>query len=253
MIATRCSGHPGSYRRGTFNPPQTMENTMTTTQSPSHVAELTTSPSRARGAIVAGGLAVGSLTIAVLLLTTPWGERDGLDYASLAPIRDNVWAGLLLDGLAFAVVGVTVGLAVCGLVRSRGATLATIGAVLTSLGGIAFAMGAFSFASLAWHVTDTSLLDATDGAALLAYAVDNPMHGMAVQMAGFLSLILGLALLAIALLRAGTVPRALPISMLALLGAQFTPIPQRALDIVQIMLMASLIGVAARYYANTVR
>lgn len=226
---------------------------MTATQYPSPVTDLTTPPSRARRATVAGGLTVGSLTIAVLLLTTPWGERNALDYASLAPIRDNVWAGLLLDGLAFAVVGVTVGLAVCSLARSRGATLATIGAVLTSLGGIAFAMGAFAFASLAWHVTDTSLVNATDGAALLAYAVDNPLHGIAVQMVGFLSFTVGLVLLAIALLRAGTVPRALPISMLAILAAQFAPIPQRALDIVQIVLMASLIGVAARYYANTVR
>ena len=129
---------------------------------------------RSRRMVVATALTVGAAAIAAMLVVRPWGERDELAYADLSPVRDGMWAGILVDALGFAVVGVCLGLAVCGLARTRGATWATVGALFTGLGGIAFAMGAFAFASLAWYATETAALSAADGAKVLDYVSDHP-------------------------------------------------------------------------------
>jgi hypothetical protein len=76
-----------------------------------------------------------------MVLWQPWGERNAISYADLAPNRDAGWLGGLLDGVAFGVVGVTLGLVVCVVAPARGAVWATAGAVLTGLGGVLFAAG----------------------------------------------------------------------------------------------------------------
>jgi len=106
---------------------------------------------RIRAAIVSAVLALGAVAIAVIVLWQPWGERDALSYEDIAPHRDAAWLGTLVDGLAIAAVGVTLALAVCRLVRARGAALATVGSVLTGFGGIAFFAGMFAFGSLSWY------------------------------------------------------------------------------------------------------
>ena len=79
---------------------------------------------------------------------------------------------------------------------------------------------------------------------LLEYAVANPDHGMLLQMGGFMLYTLGTLLLAGALLRAVSVPRWLPIAMVALTIAQFAT-SDRILDFVQIAAMAVLVILAA--------
>ena len=121
-----------------------------------------------------------------------------------------MWTGVALDGISFAVIGLTLGLMVCALARSRGAAWATVGAVMTTLGGAVYAMGAYAFASLVWYATDTDVLAAADGTRLLDYAVDHPEHGQVLHMAGFLAYTLGTLAVAVALLRSSAIHRTVP-------------------------------------------
>jgi hypothetical protein len=202
-------------------------------------------PAAARAAIVSTFLALGAAVIAVLVLWQPWGERDALGYADLAPHRDAAWLGTLADGLAFAVVGAALGLAVCLLAPARGAAWANIGAVMTTLGGAAFCAGMVSFGSFAWYATDTAAIPAGPGEALMSYVEDSPGHMLGVQMVGFLLFTLGSLALMVALWRSRAVPRWLPIGYLVLTVGTFA-LGGVALNIVQAIQMLSLVVVA--YY-----
>src|SRR5919112_2782575 len=79
---------------------------------------------RARAAIVAAVLTLGAIAVAAVVVWQPWGERDHLGYADLAPHRDAAWLGTLFDGLGYAAIGIALGLAVCMLAPGRGSTLA---------------------------------------------------------------------------------------------------------------------------------
>ena len=223
---------------------------MTTRPSPTTASDFapSTVPSGPRTTLVASALAVSAAAVASVLLWHPWPTRDQFGYGDIAPVRDGMWTGIVIDATAFAVLGVALSLVVCMLARSRGAVWATVGAVVTSLGGIAFAMGAFGFASLAWYATDTTAIPVEAGAEFLKYAVDNPQHGMVLQMAGFLLFTLGSIALFIALIRARTVPLWLPITFFVLVVAQFTPVPSRVLDFIQVALMALLVVLAWMFH-----
>lgn len=203
------------------------------------------STAQARAVTVSAFLGLGAVAVAVAVLWQPWGERDALGYADIAPHRDAAWLGTMIDGLAFAVVGVTLGLAVCRLARARGSAWATVGAAMTGLGGIAFCAGMISFGSLSWYATDTRALPADAGTALMTYAVDHPGHLMGPQMAGFLLVTLGSLALMVALWRARSVPRWLPIGYAVLTAGTFA-LDGVALNVVQAAQMLSLLIVAHR-------
>ncbi len=99
---------------------------MTTPRTRTTAVPTTSAGSTTRIRVVAGALGAASLTVAGLLITTPWGERhdssadEVLSYDSLAAVRDGAWAGMLADGLAFGVLGLTLGLVVCHLVARPG-------------------------------------------------------------------------------------------------------------------------------------
>jgi len=171
---------------------------------------------RVRTAVVSAVLALGAVAIAVIVLWQPWGERDALSYTDIAPHRDGAWLGTLVDGLAIAAVGVTLAIAVCRLVRGRGAALATIGSVLTGFGGVAFFAGMFAFGSLSWYATSPDALPPDTGSAFMTYVNDNPGHVMLPQMIGFLLFTLGSLLLMGALWRSRSAPRWLPVAYLVL-------------------------------------
>ena len=85
-----------------------------------------------------------------------------------------------------------------------------------------------------------------DGATFIAFIKHNPAHLVVIDVVGFLSLTLGLLLLAVALWRARSVPRWLPITLLVLLVAQFAA-PNRVLDVVQAALMAVAVVIGVFY------
>jgi len=215
-------------------------------------AAVTSAPARSaapRAAIVSAFLALGAVVVAILVLWQPWGERDALGYADIAPHRDAAWLGAMADGLAFAVVGIALGLAVCRLAPARGAVWANAGAVMTTLGGVAFCAGMVSFGSFAWYATDTAAIPAGPGEALMSYVEDSPGHILGVQMVGFLLFTLGSLALMVALWRARAVPRWLPVAFLVLTVGTFA-LGGVALNIVQAAQMLSL-AVVAYYAART--
>ena len=175
----------------------------------------------ARSAIVATLLTLGCIASAVVVLWQPWGERDSLSYADIAPNRDAAWLGAVVDGLGFAAIGIALGLAVCMLARRRGAVWANVGAVMCGIGGVAFCAGMTAFGSLAWYATGTDVIDAEAGTALLSAVESEVAHLLAVQMAGFLLFTVGSLLLMVALWRSAAVPRWLPIAFVALSVAVF--------------------------------
>jgi hypothetical protein len=196
--------------------------------------------------VVAGGMAAAALAIAVLLVTTPWGDRynssadEILDYDRLGAVRDGAWGGALADGLAFAVLGLTLGIVVTHLVRGRGRLAALVGAVITTTGGILFAMGSFSFASVTWFASGVS---EGAGRELVDYANDNVPHLLGATMAGFATFTLGSLVLAAALFRARAVPVTGVAAYVLLVVGQFA-LTDRALDYLQIAMMALLVAFA---------
>ena len=125
-----------------------------------------------------------------------------------------------------------------------GAVCATIGAALMAIGGTMFVAGAFAYSVFAWYATAPEALSAQSGTALLVYADEHRSHFLGPQLVGFLMLNVGLILIAVALWRAASVPRWLPVLVAGVTVAQFVTPPNRALDLVQAAHMASLIAVA---------
>jgi hypothetical protein len=201
---------------------------------------------RVHATIVSAVLTLGAVAAAMVVLWQPWGERDKLSYADLAPHADAAWLGTVVDGLAVAAIGVTLGLAVCRLAHARGYTLATVGAVLTGFGGVAFCGGMVAFGTLAWYATNTDAVSADDGAALMGYVENNPEHALGLQMAGFALYTLGSLVLMSALWRARSVPRWLPIAYLVLTVGLFI-LDGVALNIAQAIQTLSVVVIA--YYA----
>lgn len=193
-----------------------------------------------RTLIVAATLMLAATAVALVLLFRPWPVRNSFLYEELAPFRDAIWTTILIDAVAFAVVGISLSLGVCLLAPARGARLANLGAIVTTAGGLFFAMGAFAFAAFTWYVTDPTALPIQDGARFLEFAVANPEHLMLPQMLGFLLYTIGTLILAAAMLRSGAVSRWLPIAIVGTTLAQFA-VHDRALDFVQIGAMAVLV------------
>ena len=205
---------------------------------------VTVGTSRARATIIALALAIGALAAAVVVLWQPGPKRNDFSYASVAPARDALWTGSVIDGIGFAVAAVALGLAVCLLAPARGAAWANVGAVLTALGGIAFATALVASGVLGWYVTATEALPAEAGSTLMAYFEDNPARLAAVQVPGFLLTSFGILLLAVALWRAQSVPRWLPIAIATLTVLPFVLPTSRALDVIQAVHLGTLVIVA---------
>ena len=220
---------------------------MTITSQSAHPDTAPVSGSATRIRVAAGALGTAGLTVAALLITTPWGDRydsgadEVLDYESLPTVHDGAWIAMLADGLAFAVLGICLGLVVCHLVRGRGRFVALLGALLTTVGGILFAMGGLSFATLTWFA---SKISEDVGRPLVDYANDSPGHLLGATMAGFLLFTLGELTLATALFRARAVPAAGVAAYVLLVLVQFAPLPGRALDFLQVAVMALCVALA---------
>jgi hypothetical protein len=226
---------------------------MTTTAAPTTAVagttQHTTGPARIRTA--AAALAASSFTVAGLLATKPWGDRldssadDFLDYDKLLEVRDAAWASMLVDGFAYAVVALTLGLGVLHLARGSGRVAALVGAVLATAGGILFAIGAGAFATFAWIATEPGLPRGA-GRTLVDYANDHVGHVIGADMAGFVTFTLGTLVLSVALVRARAVPVPAVAGFVALTLAQFVmPAGNDVLNYLQIAMMLMLVGFAA--------
>ncbi len=223
-----------------------------TTTSPTRLDDSVTPDQTGSGRIrlAAVALAVSCATVIVQLVITPWGDRlssgaeNIITYDKLLEVRDAAWPSMLLDSFAFAVIGLTLGLSVLHLARTKGRIAALIGAVLTTAGGILFAMGATAFATLAWFITADGLPSGA-GQSLVDYANDHPGHLIGLNTAGFLLTTIGTLALSAALIRARAVPVPAVIVYIVLTLVQFAGLTGRTMDFLQIAMMMLLAGLAA--------
>jgi hypothetical protein len=210
--------------------------------------DVTTPAGAGRVRLVAGALAAAGATLAGIVLTHPWGDRADTSsdeiffYDQWLEHRDATWPALMADGFAFAVLGITVALAVCSLVRGRGRIAALVGAVLTTAGGVLFAMGASASAAMAWYVTSDALPEQA-GRDLVDHLNANPGHQLGAQMAGFGLMTLGTLVVGVALWRGRAVPRLAIVTYAVLTVGLFLGLQGMAMNTVQALqtlLLASL-------------
>ena len=204
-----------------------------------------TAVAAARTRVVQGALTLGVVAVAGVLLVRPGPDRADRSYSAVAAGRDAAWLGHLVECVGYGLAGVGLALAVCLLVRHRGAVWATVGACAVATGGLLYAAMAYALGVFDWYATASTALPAADGAALLAFAQDDSGRLVAADVAGFLLFTLGSLLVCVALWRSQAVHRAVPVAVVLLTVAQFAVPPGRALDVVQALLLAAFLPVAA--------
>lgn len=196
-----------------------------------------------RRRLVAAGLTAGIALTAGVLAWHPGPPRDDVAYASYAEVRDAAWVGGLLDHIGWALVVLGLPLGVCFLVRERGARLATIGSVLVAVGGMFFVSTFYAYNQLAWHATEPDALSPEAGTALMSWISDHPARLMGPEAVSFFAFDIGVLLLCAALWRSRTTPRWVPIGVAVFVVGQFL-VPTSLLDVVQILLLVSMLPVA---------
>jgi hypothetical protein len=216
---------------------------------PTAAPELSTPAGPGRVRVVAVALAAAGASLAGLVLTHPWGARADSSsdeiffYDQWVEHRDATWPALMADGFFYAVLGLTVALAVCHLVRGRGRVAALVGGVLTTVGGVLFAMGASAGAALAWFTTSDGLSEQA-GRDLVDYLNAHPAHQIGAQLAGFGLVTLGTLVLAGALWRARVVPRVAIVAYVVLTAGLFLGLDGQLMNAIQAVQTLALASVA---------
>lgn len=209
--------------------------------------------SRARVVIVVIALVLGTIGSAGLGLWHPAPDTadDLWSYGLVAGIRDLWWAWHVFGGLATAIVAVALGVAVCLLAPVRGSVWANLGAVLTALGGLCFFGGVAGEGILGAYVTDPDALPVEAGTAFWTHFSDNFAPIGAILIPGFLLLTIGPLLLAVALWRAKSVPRWLPIAMaLSNVATFFIPFGVLA-DVLNVIFFGAVVATAWYLWRTT--
>lgn len=211
----------------------------------------TTTPAGAvRGAVVAIAALAGLTGNGLFgIWHHSWGPEDQLPYDVFAPIREEWWAWHLFAALATILGMVALAIAACVLVSRRGAGLATAGAVATVLGALSWSSGIAGEAAVFGYAGDPKALPSADTrAAFLMYVhhTDNNRYSLPI-IAGIVLYSIGFILIAIALWRAGSVPRWVPVALVA--GTVLNAAVPWGLMWSLLRLIANVGGVAIGWYA----
>jgi hypothetical protein len=155
---------------------------------------------------------LSAVALSVVSFAKPIGHGDGLPaYAAIAPNRSYLWTFFLIAGVQLIVGACAVALAAWLLAPARGARWATVGGSIVWLGAAVYGVGIGGWATLYYFGTDTATLDPATAARLIDHANDDTARMLGVPAGGALLVALGSLLLAVALWRARTVPRWVPI------------------------------------------
>lgn len=154
---------------------------------------------------------VTAVALSVLSAVKPIGAGgDALPgFAAVAPLRGYAWGFFTFAGVQMVVGVCAAALATWILTPARGARWATVGGALVWLGAGAYAVGIGGWAAVYYFGTDPRLGRA--GAGLIDRFNHDGAHMMAVPIGGALLVTLGALLLAVALWRARSVPRWVPV------------------------------------------
>jgi Domain of unknown function (DUF4386) len=154
---------------------------------------------------------ITAVALSVVSLVKPIGPGgDALPgYAALAPLRGYAWGFFTFAGVQMVVGVCAAALATWILTPARGARWATVGGGVVWLGAAVYAVGIGGWAAVYYFGSDPRLGRA--GAGLIDRFNHDGAHMLAVPIGGALLVALGGLLLAVALWRAGSVPRWLPV------------------------------------------
>jgi hypothetical protein len=154
---------------------------------------------------------VTSVALAVVSAVKPIGPGgDALPgFAAVSPLRGYAWGFFTFAGVQMVVGICAATLAIWLLTPARGARWATVGGALVWLGAAAYAVGIGGWAAVYYFGSDPRLGRA--GAGLIDRFNHDGAHMMAVPIGGALLVTVGVLLLAVALWRARSVPRWIPV------------------------------------------
>jgi hypothetical protein len=156
--------------------------------------------------------AVSAFTLSFISFVKPIGQGDGLpDYAAIASDRAYVWAFFVVAAVQLIVGACAAALAAWLLAPGRGARWATIGGSLVWLGAAIYGVGVGGWAAVYFYATDPAALDPAAAGRLIDHVNDDTARMLAIPLSGALLVALGSLLLAVALWRARTVPRWVPV------------------------------------------
>jgi Domain of unknown function (DUF4386) len=176
------------------------------------VAPTLTVPRAGRLGLLFAAIALTSVSgfaLAVASFAKPIGAGgDALpDYAALASNRGYVWGFFTVAGVQLVIGATAAALAAMLLARNR---WGTVGGSVVWLGAALYGVGIGGWAAAYYFGTDPALAPRT-GTALIDRINDDTAHVLAVPISGALLVGLGTLVLAVALWRARTVPRWVPI------------------------------------------
>ncbi|HEY7619153.1 MAG TPA: hypothetical protein VH834_05235 [Solirubrobacteraceae bacterium] len=155
---------------------------------------------------------LSAFALAFVSFVKPIGEGDGLpDYAAIAPHRDYVWAFFAIAGVQLIVGACAAALAAWLLVPDRGARWATVGGGLVWLGAALYGVGIGGWAAVYYFATDHATLGSATAGRFVDHVNDDTAHLLAMPIGGAVLIALGSLTIAVALWRARTVPRWVPV------------------------------------------
>ncbi|WP_369251421.1 DUF4386 family protein [Streptomyces sp. R41] len=150
---------------------------------------------------------VGQVMNFLLTWLAPGGDpSNGNSYDKVADNRGAFWTLYAYGGVGIAVFTVGLAVAVCILVRERGAVLARIGSVVAVLSGMFLAAGLASIAAVYSYATDTAALNEPAGRAFVHYVNAHDGQVMGLVAPGALATLLATLLITAALLRSRVLP-----------------------------------------------
>jgi hypothetical protein len=192
---------------------------------------------------------LSAVALSVVSFAKPIGHGDGLPgYAAVAPMRGYVWAFFFVAGVQLIVGACAAALAAWLLAPTRGARWANLGGSLVWLGAAIYGVGVGGWATLYYFGTDPAVLNPATAARLIDHVNDDTARMLAVPIGGALLVALGAMLLAVALWRARTVPRWVPV-VAALSGVTGIVIPPDTVAGIMSEAVSSATTVAIGWYA----
>jgi hypothetical protein len=155
---------------------------------------------------------ISAFALSFVSFVKPIGDGDGAPaYADIADMRSYVWAFFIIAGVQLVVGATAAALAGWLLAPRRGSRWATAGASLIWLGAALYGVGIGGWATIYYFGTDARVLDPAVATRLIDHVNDDAARMLAVPIGGALLIAIGSLVLSVALWRARSVPRWVPI------------------------------------------
>lgn len=199
--------------------------------------------------LVCAVLVLTALAFVPIGLAWPTVSDSGtvLGVDDVQPVRDSMWLLIMLTAVLGPLNAGAQAVAVLMLVRERAAATVTWGVLLMVVGCLMEAVGVAGFAAAYFYPSDPAVAHAAATQVYDAIAADHT-HLLVFQLPGHLLLTAGIITQAIALFRAGVLPRWVPSLTLAILLTYAFP-GSGVLGLVSVLPLTTA-SIAVAYFAR---